>query len=151
MRMSRSRVDFQTVELDVAHAVGREHAAHGALDEALGVLVLDLPRGLDFEAARISAVTVVDFVVPLFTAEFDFVRVDHDDVIAVVDVRCPGRFVFARERTRDAHRQRSEALSGGVDDVPIVLGLGGLLLVGPHNRHSIREFSAWVKDFYAEI
>src|SRR5579884_493152 len=84
-------------------------------------------RRLNFEAARKTAVAVVHFSVPLLAAEFDFVGVDDDDMVSIVNVGRPSRFVLAGEGPRDAHGQSSEALTARIDDVPIVFCFGGLL------------------------
>src|ERR1700735_2629403 len=95
MRMVLAGVNVQSPELIVARAVRREHSANGFFDEALGVLGLNLARRLHPQSAGKAAVAIIEFLVELLAAEFDFLRVDDDDEIAVVDVRSPGRLVFA--------------------------------------------------------
>ena len=74
----------------------------------------------------------VDLLRPLAGRQLDLFRVDHDDVIAVVDVGRPGRLRAALEGARDPYRERAEPLPGRVDDVPLVIRLGRLLLIGAH-------------------
>src|SRR6202163_95757 len=116
MRMVRTGVDVEAPELDVAHAVGREHSANGALDEALGILVAHLGRRLGPQTAWVAGVAMVDFLGPLPRRELDLVRVDDHDVVAVVDVRGPGRLGAAGQGARDLHRERAEPVPGRVDD-----------------------------------
>ena len=104
-----------------------------------GVLVEDFARRLHPQTARIVAVAIVKLLVPLLSAQLDFFGVEHDHVVAVIDVRRPGRLVFARKRARNSHGKRSEALSRGIDDIPPMVGLRGFLLVGAHNQRILRE------------
>ena len=71
------------------------------------MLVGDLARRLHLQAAGIVAVTVVELLPPLLAAELDLLGVDHDHVVAVVDVRRPGRLVLARKRTRNREPRAS--------------------------------------------
>lgn len=57
-----------------------------------------LSRGLDFQVAWLSAVSVVLFELPLFSCELDFLGVDHHAHVAVVYVWPEGRFVFSDEK-----------------------------------------------------
>src|ERR1700722_17690146 len=93
VRMVLAGVNVQTAKLIVACAVGREHAANGFFDEALGMLGLNLARRLHPQSAGKAAVAIVELLIELLAAEFDFLRVDDDDEVAIVDVGGPGRLV----------------------------------------------------------
>ena len=123
-----SHVDFEAIEPLIAQTVRREHAAHGALDQTLGMLVAHLLRRLRPQTPRKSAVSMVRFLRPLLAAELHLVGIEHDDVVAVVGVGSPRRLVLAGERPSDAHGERAQALPGRVDHVPIVLGFFRFLL-----------------------
>ena len=97
------------------------------------------------ESAGIVAVPVVELLLPLITAELDLLRIDDDHVVAVVDVRRPGRLVLAREGAGDPHRKRAETFAGRIDDIPSMLRLGRFLLVGAHNQGILRESPRSVK------
>src|SRR5471032_2286204 len=73
---------------------------------------------------------VVDLLKPLVAAQFHLFGVDHDDEVAIIDVRGPGGLELTGEGTGNTYGERSATNSRGVDDVPIVLGLCRLLLVG---------------------
>src|SRR5580704_7243434 len=109
--MLGSGVDAQAAQLDVARAVGREHSAHGPLDQPFGMFVGDLARGLHFQTAGIVAMTVIELLLPLVAAELNLVSVDDDNVIAIVDMGSPRRLVLARKRPGDPHRERAKALA----------------------------------------
>src|SRR5579863_6438846 len=132
VRMAVARVDVQAAQLIVTRAIGREHAAHRALDESFGMLGMNFARGLNAQTAGVTAVAVIEFLIEFLSAQLDFLGIDDDHVIAVVNVRRPRRLVFARQRACNAHRQRAEALPRRVDDVPIVRRLRRLLLITTH-------------------
>jgi len=85
--MSVADVDAEPSELDVAHPVGRQHAANGALDQTFRVLRTNLRRRLGVQTAGKTGVTVVDLLIPLVAAELDLLRVDHNDEVTGIDVR----------------------------------------------------------------
>jgi len=89
--------------LDVAHPVGRQHSANRALDQPFGVLSLHVEGGFRAQAAREAAVAAVDLLKPLVAAELDLLGVEDHDVVAVVDVGRPGRFVLPGKGLRDAN------------------------------------------------
>ena len=55
-----------------------------------------------FQTAREAAVTIVELLLPFLAAQFDLLGVEHDYVVAVVDVRRPRRLVLAGKGARDA-------------------------------------------------
>src|SRR3546814_6154480 len=71
---------------------------------------------------------VVRFVVQLVVGDVDLLGVDHDDVVAGVDVRGVDRLELAAKAMREFGAEAAEGLAGGVDVVPGALdglGLGG--------------------------
>ena len=127
--------------MHVAHAVGRQHAANGALDQTFGVFLAHFLRGLGLQAAGITAVGIINFLRPLVAAEFHFVGVEDDHMVAIVDVRGPGRLVLAGKSTGNAHRERAQALPGRINDIPIVLGIRSFHLKGTHNWQNSKNRS----------
>src|SRR5487761_2176170 len=96
------------------------------------MLFVNLLRSLRMEATREAGMAMIDFLIPLASAEFDFLGIDHDNVIAGIGVRCPGGLLLARKRLRDSNGERTEALAGSINDVPVVRGIFGFLLVRAH-------------------
>src|SRR5690606_13385768 len=77
--------------------------------------------------------------------DVDLLGVDHDDVIAGVDVRGVDGLVLAAEATRDLGAQAAEGLAGGIDHVPVALA--GLVLGGEGlHRGALRgDWSGWLR------
>src|ERR1700688_894390 len=98
------------------------------------MLLEDVAGSLGLEIAHVLAVAPVELLLELLAREFDLLGIDHDDVIAVVDVRRPGRLVAAGEGTGYAHGEHAEALAGGVDEVPIMARFRRRLLIGAHDN-----------------
>src|SRR3546814_14031316 len=80
------------------------------------------------EIADVPGEAVVHLVGQLVAGDVDLLGVDHDDVVAGVDVRGVDRLVLAAQAMREFGAEAAEGLAGGVDDVPVALdglGLGG--------------------------
>src|SRR5690606_16834696 len=77
------------------------------------------------EVADVPGEPVVHLVGQLVAGDVDLLGVDHDDVVAGVDVRGVDRLVLAAQAARELGAQAAPRLAGGVDDVPVALdGLG---------------------------
>ena len=88
-------VDVQVPKLLRAERRVRDHASHRPLDHPLWPLLqlhLDRPR---LEAARIPRVAIILLLVQLGARQRDLLRVEHDDMIAGVQVGRKGRLVLA--------------------------------------------------------
>jgi len=73
------------------------------------------------QPAWVARVPTVEFIVPLFSREVYFFRVDDDDVVTAVAVGAVGGFVFAFEKGGDGCGEAANSLGGGVDKVPCSL------------------------------
>ena len=78
------------------------------------------------EPARIAAVPVGHLAVRLARGQHHLVGVDHDDVVAHVDVGGEGRLVLAPQDRGHLGGQPAEHQAVGVDDVPGTGDVGGL-------------------------
>src|SRR5262249_3766449 len=106
------------VHLAAERALG-EHALHREFDGALGMLLEQLAEGNGLDAADGAGVVPIDLVVELVARDFDLLRVQHDDVIARVDVRRVTGLVLALEAHGDLRAETAEDLVGRVDDIPV--------------------------------
>ena len=109
----------------------RKHALDRLLDDALGVLALEdrLGRAL-LDAADVARVVIVVLVFALVAGEDDLLRIDHDDVVAVVDVGREAGFVLAAQAHRDDGREPPDDEALGVDEQPLLLDVGRLGRMG---------------------
>ena len=139
VRMRLRTVHFEARELNVAHLIRRQHAADGALDQPFGIAFANVLRGLRAQTTGISAMAAVKFLRPLLAAELNFLGVENNDEVAVVDVRSPGRFVLAGDGPCNTNRERAQTLARGINDIPSVLRIGGLHLERLHNRRIVSE------------
>jgi hypothetical protein len=114
-------VNLKITELCTAKRTARKHSLDCELDHVLRVPITKLSRGRALKATDIAGVAVVHLVVPLLTSERDFVSVDDDHVIAVIDVRGEGRLVLATEDMSDLRCRTTEDLSLKVDDPPLAI------------------------------
>src|SRR5882724_346806 len=130
MRMIRAGVDLRLVQLLPREAVPREHALDRLADH-FGRPALELVTQRPApQATRIAGMAVVELVVQLVAGDGDLLRVDDDDEVAGVDVRCVLRLRLAAQRVCDLGRQATKGLALGVNDVPAALDLARLCVPG---------------------
>ena len=72
-------------------------------------------------AAGEAGVAAIELLITLHAGQNDLLGVDHDDVIAHVDVRSVEGVQLAGEQRGGDGRKASEGLAGGVDQVPLAL------------------------------
>jgi hypothetical protein len=147
VRVGRAGVDPQLLQHRAAEPVLREHAPHRQLDDALGRAAHEALEGLRADAARVAGVPVVELVLALAQRDVELGGVDHDDVVAHVDVRRPDRLVLAPQQRGDLGRDAPEALALGIDDEPRALDVGRFGGEGPHGgSYSLGRCVAWRPD-----
>ncbi len=108
-----------------AERILRQHALDRELDRALGVLGHQLLERLALDAADRAGVPVVDLVAQLVAGDADLLGVQHDDVIAGVDVRRVFGLVLAAQTHGDLGGEAAERLAARIHHVPVAPhGLG---------------------------
>jgi len=110
----------------------RQHAFDSELDDALGVLLEEFAEGDGLDATDRTGVVVVDLVGHLRARDADLPGVQHDDVVAHVDVRAVVSLVLALEAQRDLRGEPTERFTRGIDDKPVSPHGGGL---GENSAH----------------
>src|SRR6186713_2624475 len=140
--MLGTRVYLQLAQLLRAQLVVGEHALDRAADDLLGPPGEQIADSFRAEPAGIAAVAVVAARVGLVARQVDLGGVEHDDVVAAVDVRGEGGFVLAFEHDGDARGEQAEALAGGIHHVPAALdlALSRTVCLGRHVPDSIFLF-----------
>jgi hypothetical protein len=98
------------------------------------VLLEHLAEGDRLDAADGAGVVIVDLVFELVARDFDLLGIQHDDVIAHVDVRAVGRLGLALEAHGDLSGEPAEHLVGCIDDVPVAAGRLGIHKRSRHRR-----------------
>ena len=86
------------------------------------------------DAARISAVAVIELVVRLVAGHAQLIDVDHHDIIAAIDVRREFRLVLAAQPVRERCGEPAEHLVLSVDYVPVALDFMGFRRKSLHNK-----------------
>ena len=70
---------------------------------------------------------VIDLVVALLAGEHHLLRIDDDDVVAVVDMGREAGLVLAAQAHRDDGREAANDEALGVDEKPLLLDVGRLV------------------------
>ena len=120
-------IDLELLQLLTAEGGLGEHAANGALDDLLRVLLHSLAEALGLEAAIVAAVTVVDLGVSLVTGKLDLIGVDDNHKVTAVRVRGVLRLGLAAQNSCDLSGKAAQDSALGVDEDPVA---GNLALLG---------------------
>src|SRR6185295_8250703 len=123
MGMIRAGVDLELAQLLGAEPRVREHALDRPADNFLGPALEQLAERLLLEALGMAAVADVGLGLELGRADRDLARVQHDHVVAAVEVRRPGRLVLALEDASDTRGEAAERLARRIHDEPVPLDL----------------------------
>src|SRR5256885_14660654 len=121
--MVRAGVDLELPQLLGAETGMRKHALDRAADDLLRTALEQPAERLLLEALRVAAVAHVCLGLELGRAHGDLSGVEHDHVIAAVEVRRPGRLVLALEDAGDARGESTERLARRIDDEPVAVDL----------------------------
>src|SRR5687767_5353543 len=97
VRVFGARVDLQLAELLHAQSVARQHALDGAANDLFRSPREQVGEGLLAVAARIARVARVRLLLALLAPNVDLRGIEHDDVVAGIDVRGVSGLVLALE------------------------------------------------------
>jgi len=123
--MLAAGVDLQFVEHHPAEAGLGQHPPHGLLDDEFGLAVTPMLGRLGLETL-IAGIPAIQLLLPLLAGELHLVGVDHDHVVAGIDVRGVGGTVLAHQHHGDLAGQPTDPAAARVDDPPPLLDLAGL-------------------------
>src|SRR5438067_7682812 len=126
-------VDAQALQHVGAERVVLQHAADGIGDREGRVALHLVAQRTGAQSTRVAGVAGIRLPVQLATGDQHARGVDHDHVVAGVEVRRVGRLVLALQDAGHAARKAAESHATGVDHEPLSLevflpGRPGLLL-----------------------
>ena len=131
-------VHLQFAHLGTAEAVLGDHACNSLLHCTLGELLKELFVAEALETTRVVGVAVGALLFQLVAGQHNLVRVDDDDKVTRVDVRCEFHLVLAAQQTSCLLSKATENDVSGVDDVPLALDIAGLWCVRTQKLPSFR-------------
>ena len=119
MRMQIAAINFEFPINGAAETVVRNHSAYGSFDKEFRMTHPSRTRRLCFVSADESGKAHITFLLFLLAAEPDFLRVDHDNEVARINVRRENRFLFSAKKIGGFDRDLAEGLIFCVDDPPL--------------------------------
>ena len=118
MRMFFTSIDLQLLNHLIAQRALREHTLDSDFKSTARMTFLHLGKRRFHDAAGITGVTVVSLFRSLRTAQLHLGSVDHNDVIARINVRRVFRLVLAAKASSNFSSEMTEDLVRGVNHVP---------------------------------
>ena len=101
------------------------------------MLGLHFLKGGFVDTAGVARVTVVRLLARLFSRQLELVSIDHDDVVARIDMRRVFGLVLAAQAECDFGSKAAEHLVAAIDHVPVALNFERLGREGLHGYHLI--------------
>src|SRR5258708_21204429 len=123
MGMVGTGIDLELAQLLRTQARVREHGLDRSADGLLGPPLEQLAERLLLDPLGMSAVALVGLRLQLRRGYRDLAGIEHDHMIAGVEVRGPGRLVLAGEDEGDARGETTQRLIRRIDDEPAALDL----------------------------
>ena len=116
-------VDLELGRHLTAHLGLGEHALNGFLDDFFGAALEQAKERLLAQTAGEAGVAAIHLFLRLEAGEANLFGIDHDDVIAHIDVRGVLRATLAGEDAGDLGGEAAEGLAGGVGHEPLAFDL----------------------------
>ena len=101
MGMIVTRIDFQLGEHRSAQLILWHHAFHRFLDDHFRGFHEQLVERDRLNASRISSVVLIQLVCRLIASNHDLFRINNDDIVAGINVRCEFWLMLASETVRN--------------------------------------------------
>ena len=130
-------VNFEFAIDITSEAVVWDHAADSAFNEKGRTAVATGAESFRFVAPDIPGETHIGFLNFFFAPDADFVGIDHDNEISVVNMRGVGWFGFAAQEIGDFDSDMAERLISRIDDPPLAVDSLGFGREGPFVWHNV--------------
>ena len=96
--MRFAAIHFQLPIYTSTEPIVRNHSADGAFDQQFRMASASRPGALSFVSADVTGKAHITFLFFFLSGESDFFRVDDNDKIARVHMRCKNGFLFATQQ-----------------------------------------------------
>ena len=148
MRVFGTLVNMQLGDDRTAETIVRDHSLDGAFDDQFGMATATGLGRFGFMATNETGVAHVLFLDFLLAGKDSFFGIDHDNVIAGVDVSGEDSLVFSTQQYSGFFRNTTDNLVVRVDDVPLTINSFGLGTKSFHREPKIKpRRPRCVKDF----
>lgn len=111
-----------------AELVLREHAADSMFNNPNRSFTKSVSGFLVSVATDVTGVVEVNFLQFFLACQNDFICVDNDDVVAGINMRCVGRFIFAGQNFGNIGSQAANGQSINIYDIPLRVMLPALAI-----------------------
>jgi len=148
MRMLVSLVNVELAQNGTTEAIVRDHPLDRAFDDQLGMATAARLRRLTVMAADETGEAHVLLLRFFLAGKNGLFGVDHNDVIAGIDMVGVNGLVFAAKQYGGFFSHTSDNLIVGINNIPLAFNLLGFGTKGFHREPTIKPCSERsVKDF----
>ncbi len=119
MRMLRPTHDLELAEHLSSQRIARQHTLDRLRENPLRSPIEKLLQGFGLEIADVARMPVVELVLELSAGHANLLGVDHDNIVAGIDMWRVLGLVLTTQAPRDFGRKAAERLAIGVDEIPI--------------------------------
>ncbi|CAG4884293.1 protein of unknown function [Georgfuchsia toluolica] len=121
VRMFSTRIALHFLQHCVAERPLGQHALDGFFQHAFRKTLLQLGEVGFINSTRIAGVAKILLVLGLVAGHTQLIDIDHDDIVACIDVRGVHRLVFAAQALRNFSCKTSQHFVSCIDDEPVAL------------------------------
>jgi hypothetical protein len=132
--MALARVHLELAEHLSAERVLGQHSAHGVLDDTLRQLILLISEPNALQPTLVARIAEIVLVPPFIAGDANLVRINHDDIVAGINVGCVFRLVLAAQASSYLGGYPTEDFVGSIDDIPLALDRAVLRDEGFHSK-----------------
>ena len=115
------RIDFEFLKQLATESILWQHAFYGKSNQILRSFFLQVFSADGCQPADITAVAMVELLIPFASCQGDLFSVDHHDPITGIDMRRKGRVMLAPQMTGHFCGQTPKDSVLGVDNIPFAL------------------------------
>ncbi len=130
--MLSTGIYFQLFEHRASQRTARQHATNRRLDSTLWGFLDQFFKANGFQTTDVTRVVVIHFVLCLITANAYFLRIDHNNIVASINMRSVLRLVLAAQTSGNLSGHTAQSFTFCINNKPVAFDSFRLSYVSFH-------------------